>query len=105
MRTNGYLTYRVSDGNPSFNELGEPIATDSVWSEPVECFIKTNTHNNKGTYEDGHFTNESYEVIVEKEPLETDRIRLTRTDIAKELGEFDVQDIRKISLDRVIIIV
>lgn len=105
MRTNGTMTYRICAAEGQFDEDGQPITADSEWSEPVRCFIKTNTHDNKGTSVSGTFTHEAYEVLIERIPegLDTDTVRLVRGN--RELGEFKVQDIQDVSLDRIRIIV
>ena len=93
----------AADGQ--FDDDGQPIIADSVWSEPVRCFIKTNTHDNKGVSVGGTFTHEAYEVLIERIPegLDTDTVRLVRGN--KELGEFKVQDSQDVCLDRIKIIV
>ena len=105
MRTNGTLTYRTGAAEGQFDDDGQPVIADSAWSDPVRCFIKTNTHDNKGTSVGGTFTHEAYEVLIERMPdgLDTDTVRLVRD--GRELGEFKVQDIQNISLDRIRIIV
>ncbi len=105
MRTNGTMTYRTLAAAGQFDEDGQPIIAESTWSEPVRCFIKTNTHDNKGVSVGGTFTHEAYEVLIERIPegLDTDTVRLVRG--SKELGEFKVQDIQDVSLDRIKIIV
>lgn len=99
MRTNGIILFRTSAGEPSTNEDGEPVAGVSQWSEPVECWIQTNTHNEKGAYADGKFTQAAYTVLIEEQPIRTDRVRLTRH--GEYLGEFAVQDTSHVTLDRV----
>lgn len=105
MRTNGTLTYRTGAAAGQFDEDGQPIVADSVWSDPVRCFIKTNTHDNKGVSVSGTFTHEAYEVLIERIPggIDTDTVRLVRD--RKNLGEFKVQDIQVLCLDRIRIIV
>ena len=105
MRTNGTLTYRKNATEGQFDSDGQPIIADSAWSEPVRCFIKTNTHDNKGVSVGGTFTHEAYEVLIERIPggIDTDTVRLVRRN--KELGEFKVQDIQEVCLDRIKIIV
>ena len=99
------MTYRIGAAAGQFDEDGQPIVADSAWSDPVRCFIKTNTHDNKGVSVSGTFTNEAYEVLIERMPegLDTDTVRLVRGN--RELGEFKVQDIQEVSLDRIKIIV
>lgn len=99
MRTNGTILIRTSAGQPSFNEDGEPVAGISEWSEPMDCWIQTNLHNERGKYADGKFTQAAYTVLMEEQPVSTDRVRLERQ--GEQLGEFAVQDTRHISLDRV----
>jgi hypothetical protein len=88
-----------------FDEDGQPVVADPVWSEPVRCFIRTNTHDNKGVSVGGTFTHEAYEVLIERIPggIDTDTVRLFRD--RKNLGEFKVQDIQVLCLDRIRIIV
>lgn len=105
MRTNGTMTYRIGAASGQFDDDGQPIVAASVWSDPVRCFIKTNTHDNKGVSVSGTFTNEAYEVLIERIPggLDTDTVHLVRG--RKDLGEFKVQDIQEVCLDRIKIIV
>lgn len=106
MRTNGTLTYKIADASNAsgFNEDGEPIKETVQWSDAVPCFIQTNTHNERGTYQDGHFTQAQYIVLAERGKVaKTDRVRLTRS--GADLGEFAVQDQQDVSLDRIKIIV
>ncbi|MBR2236349.1 MAG: hypothetical protein IJ887_00495 [Prevotella sp.] len=105
MRTNGTITYRIGAAEGQFDDDGQPIIAESVWSEPVRCFIKTNTHDNKGVSVGGTFSHEAYEVLIERIPegLDTDVVRLVRG--GRELGEFKVQDIQCVCLDRIRIIV
>lgn len=95
------MTYRTGAAAGQFDEDGQPIVADSAWSDPVRCFIKTNTHDNKGVSVSGTFTHEAYEVLIERMPegLDTDTVRLVRGN--RELGEFKVQDIQEVSLDRI----
>lgn len=99
------MTYRTGAAAGQFDDDGQPIVADSAWSDPVRCFIKTNTHDNKGVSVSGTFTHEAYEVLIERMPegLDTDTVRLVRGN--RELGEFKVQDIQEVSLDRIKIIV
>lgn len=99
------MTYRIGAAERQFDDDGQPIITESVWSDPIRCFIKTNMHDNKGTSVRGTFTREAYEVLIERIPdgLDTDTVRLVRRN--NELGEFKVQDIQDINLDRIKIIV
>lgn len=109
MRYNGHLQYRIasSSADGDFDDDGMPIKAGSTdqWSGKVECFIKTNTHNVNGTATDGKFTVQAYEVLAERDsvPADTGYVKLERG--SKDLGEFEVQDLQEISLDRIKIIV
>ena len=102
MRTNGTLEYKIAASAQAsgFNEDGEPITAAVEWSDAIPCFIQTNTHSERGTYQDGHFTQAQYIVLAERGKVEqTDRIRLTRGSVS--LGEFAVQDFQNVCLDRI----
>ena len=79
MRVNGTLEYLIKQTS-SFDEDGVPTPLASTWSKPIECWIQTNTHNERGTYQDGKFTQASYLVLIERQHLDTmpSRIRLKR---------------------------
>ena len=64
----------------SFDEDGMPTVGEPTWSRPIGCFISVNTHNTKGTYQDGRFTQASYEVLLERQPLDVvpSRIKIKR---------------------------
>jgi len=87
---NGTLQYKIITGG-GLDASGDPIQVTEDWSEPIDCWIKTNLHNQKGKYEDGKFTMAKYEVLIELQPFEADRIKLI-TDKNKDLGEFQIQD-------------
>lgn len=99
------MTYLKQQG-ASFDEDGMPTVGTAVWSDPIECYIDVNTHNNKGTYQDGMFTQATYEVLIERQALDIvpNRIRLTRSsDVVSQmdLGEWEVQNFESIHLDRI----
>lgn len=104
MRTNGILKYCIP--SMSFNDDGEPSWGDTSWSDGMPCLIKPITNNSKGRYEDGKYSQASYEVLVESACLPNDinRIKLQRD--GQELGEFAVQGIpTPTSMHRTILIV
>lgn len=79
MRVNGILSYLIEQTS-SFDEDGVPTPAEPTWSQPVECLIQTNTHNERGTYQDGKFTQASYLVLIERQHLDRvpSRVRLKR---------------------------
>lgn len=87
MRTNGTLKYAI-DSRTMMNELGEVVASEVQWSEPIECSIKTNSDNRKGRYEDGVFRMASFTVLVECIDFCSERISLERQ--GEQLGEYEI---------------
>lgn len=79
MRVNGTLSYLIEQTS-SFDEDGVPTPAEPTWSAPIECWIQTNTHNERGTYQDGKFTQASYLVLIERQHLDRvpSRVRLRR---------------------------
>lgn len=79
MRVNGTLSYLIEQTS-SFDDDGVPTPAEPTWSQPVECWIQTNTHNERGTYQDGKFTQASYLVLIERQHLDRvpSRVRLKR---------------------------
>lgn len=91
MRTNGTLQYQtITPGGVDDN--GEPIASQSVWSDAIPCNIKTNSDNRKGVYEDGEFRVASFLVLLEADAQQKfesiKRIKLMRG--SETLGEYRV---------------
>ena len=90
--TNGTLQYKTRTAG-GFDTNGNPIPATGTWSDPIDCFIQTNQHSNKGKYQDGKFIIAAYTVLIESQEIDTDRVWLI-TDKGKDMGEFAVQDIR-----------
>jgi hypothetical protein len=86
---NGTICIKTKTGGELVN--GNPVRPSESWSEPIPCNIKTNLHNNKGRVNGNSFEVASYEVLIEAQPFDADRVKLERQ--GKELGEFSVQDI------------
>lgn len=87
MRTNGTLKYAI-DAEKMMNEFGEVIASETRWSEPIECSIKTNSDNRKGRYEDGVFRMASFTILIECTEFSSERISLERN--GEQLGEYEI---------------
>lgn len=86
---NGTISIKTKTGGGLVN--GNPIRPSETWREPIPCNIKTNQHNNKGKVNGNDFEIASYEVLIEAQSFDTDRVKLVRN--GKDLGEFSVQDI------------
>lgn len=92
MTTNGTISCKIQTGG-GLDGAGNPITITTEWSEPVLCLIKTNSHSNKGKYEDGVFTMATYEVLLEIQEFTANRIKLVNN-VGSDLGEFQIQDIQ-----------
>ena len=95
--TNGKLcntteqySYKVLSGG-GLDGNGEPIISTVSWSEPIRCLYKTVKHSNT-IYQQGKFTDKSYEILIESRDFQADTVKLTN-DRTQFLGEFEVQDI------------
>lgn len=88
---NGHIKVLVKAGGGK-DAKGNPIKVSYTPGTPIECNIKTNTHNNKGVYVDGKFTQSKYILLIDMDPSFTaDRISINYH--GKDLGDFQVQDI------------
>lgn len=87
--TNGTISIKTKTGGGLIN--GNPVRPSETWSEPIPCNIKTNQHNNKGRINGNSFEVASYEVLIEAQTFDADRVKLVRE--GKDLGEFSIQDI------------
>lgn len=90
MQYNGTIQYRILSGG-GLDENSEPIKSDSSWSDPIHCLYRSVKHTH-GIYQQGKFTDSSYEILIESQEIEVDMVKLTN-DRNKMLGEFEVQDI------------
>lgn len=90
MQYNGTIQYKILSGG-GLDENSEPIKSESTWSDPIRCLYKAVKHNHS-IYQQGKFTNSSYEILIESQEFVADMVNLTN-DKNKMLGEFEVQDI------------
>lgn len=90
MQYNGTIQYRILSGG-GLDENSEPIKSDSSWSDSIRCLYRSVKHTH-GIYQQGKFTDSSYEILIESQEIEVDMVKLTN-DRNKMLGEFEVQDI------------
>jgi hypothetical protein len=62
--------------------------TAKTWAQPIPCNVKANRGNYLGKQNGNTFTVASYEVLIESQPFEAGRVRLTENGC--DLGEFSV---------------
>lgn len=90
MQYNGTIQYKVLAGG-GLDDNGEPIISTVSWSEPIRCLYNTVKHSNT-IYQQGKFTEASYEILIESMDFHADAVKLT-DDRLLSLGEFEVQNI------------
>lgn len=75
---------------------GRPVEVVETIGNPIECNIKTITHDHKGVVVDGVFTQSSYEVLIDTVAIPdfTYESVILTDNRGKRLGKFRVQDIQ-----------
>lgn len=58
------------------NSDGEPTPSTVSWGDAVPCKYSANTLSNKGTYQDGEFTQSAYIITVKDMSFTADQIQL-----------------------------
>lgn len=91
MRTNGVLKYKTTTGGGIDPVTGNPIASESVWSDPVPCMIIPNSKGFIQKYDGGAYIPADYEIHLEPfmDYLNTSIICIT-DDRGRDLGEHNV---------------
>ena len=84
---NGTIQAKIKTGG-GFDANDYPVEPSESWSEPIPCHIRVNRKNNLGKQNGNTFTVASYEVIIELQPFEHERVKLIEQ--AMDLGEFSV---------------
>jgi hypothetical protein len=84
---NGTITAKIKTGGGTGTDgyHDEPVVT---WAPPVPCNIKMNSGNNLVKHNGNTSVIYSYEVLIEPQPFEAGRVRLTEN--GRDLGEFSV---------------
>lgn len=74
-----------------YDEDGNPIQVKECLGREIPCNIQTNTHDHKGVSEDGTYSHQSYTILIDEQPWETEWIRLY-DNRKKDLGKFRIED-------------
>lgn len=83
----------LTSAKSTINDDGDPVTVPDAWGDPINCNIRTTKHDKKGIYEDGEFIQASYEILLDMQTFEADKIRVINNR-SKVLGEFEIQDIQ-----------
>jgi hypothetical protein len=84
---NGTITAKVKTGG-GLGPDGYPDKPSESWGQPIPCRVVTNKKNNLGKRNGNTFVIASYEVLIELQPFEAERVRLTKH--GRDLGELSV---------------
>lgn len=96
MITNGTIQPIQTTGGGK-TPTGDPIAATQVPGTPIECFIKSISQSNKGKYDGGKFTAATFEILIEDQPFDAKRVKLTN-ESGLELGDFEIQKFELLSI-------
>jgi hypothetical protein len=65
------------------------VSVSEVFSLPIRCYIKVNKRDNIGKQNGNTFTVASYEILIEPQSFESERVQLFDT-LGHDLGVFSV---------------
>lgn len=90
---NGYICMKRKSGGGIDPETGYPIKPTEAWGKPIPCQYTANKHNNLGKTTGGEpFTVAQYQILIEEQPLNGERLRLDDL-CGREIGEFSIMEI------------
>ena len=84
---NGYIQAKVKTGG-GLDANGNPGRPSATFGEYIPARITTNNKNNLGKQNGNTFIIASYEILIEPQLFEAERIKLTQK--GRDLGEFSV---------------
>ena len=84
---NGTIQAKIK-ASGGFDSDKYPIEPSESLSEPISCHIKVNRKNNLGKQNGNAFTIASYEILIELQSFEAERVKLIER--GRDLGEFSV---------------
>lgn len=88
MIVNGYIQTMTRTGG-GFDDQGDPIPVEQTWSEPIAAMITPSGNGRLVKYQDGVQVAASYQVLLETQDFNYDRIKLT-SDQGQAMGEYQV---------------
>jgi hypothetical protein len=84
---NGTISAKLKQGG-GLDAAGYPLDVTASWAPPVPCRVSVNSKSNIGKQNGNTFTTASYTVLIEYQPFEAERVKLTEH--GRDLGEFPV---------------
>jgi len=88
--TNGTIEAKEKTGG-GLDGNGNPVRPSETFGEPIPARVTTNNKNNLGKQDGNAFIVASYEILIESQTFEAERIRLTQ--LGRDLGEFSVMSV------------
>lgn len=92
MRTNGYIILKIKVGGGIDPNTGYPTTPITSWSEPIRCHYRANKYNQFGSVNDMVFTSAQYSIMVERQLIESEVLKLFKNN-GDEIGDFQVVQI------------
>lgn len=86
---NGNIEAKAKKGGGIDPETGYPIPATESWGQKIPCQYRANTHSNKGRSNGEAFTVAAYEVLIDGEKFDAERVRLSDLS-GRTIGEFSV---------------
>lgn len=84
---NGHIKIKTITGGGYINGIGQDMIES--WGDSIECEYSPNQYSNLGVVNGNVFTQHSYEVLVEMQPIGKETLKLYDSD-GNEVGEFQV---------------
>jgi hypothetical protein len=84
---NGEIQAKAKTGG-GLDADGYPVKPSEDWLQPIPCRIVVNKRDNLGKHDGNTFKIASYKVLIEPQPFDYERVRLT--EYGRDLGEFSV---------------
>jgi hypothetical protein len=84
---NGTIQGKLMTGG-GLNMDGYPVKPSEALCDKIPCRVKVNKKDNLGKQNGNTFTIASYEVLIDTQPFDTERVKLTEH--GRDLGEFSV---------------
>jgi len=78
----------IEKSGGGLDENGNPVHPLETLSVPIPCRVITNKKNNLGKQNGNTFVVASYEILIEPQPFESERVKLNQ--LGCDLGEFSV---------------
>lgn len=92
---NGTLEIKQKTAGGIDPNTGYAVKSASVYSDPIPCQYVPNSHNYLGVTSGQHYTQASYTVLIDEQPIASEQIRLRRTD-GSIVGDYSILSVERL---------